>query len=81
MNYRVEFHAAALAQLQGIPPAVFDVLVEHVAELVRAPWDAQMPDQTEPSFRQSVFGSVGLLSFYVDDDRELIRIFDVTWAG
>ena len=43
MNYRVEFHAAALAQLDGLPSQAFDTLV--------------------------------------DERRELIRIFDVTWVG
>ena len=48
MSYRVEFHAAALAQ---------------------------------PNFRQCTFGGLGLLSFLVDDDREQIRIIDMTWVG
>lgn len=26
-------------------------------------------------------GNFGLRSFYIDDSRSLIRIFDVTWAG
>ncbi|TDC14307.1 hypothetical protein [Kribbella albertanoniae] len=77
----MEFHAAALAQLQGLPPSAFDAMVERVTELVRAPWEAQIPNQDDAAFRQCIFGDVGLLSFYVDDGRELIRIFDVTWAG
>lgn len=81
MNYRVEFHAAALAQLDGLPSESFDALVERVTKLVGAPWEAQPLDPDEPAFRQCVFGSVGLLSFHVDEPRELIRIFDVTWVG
>ena len=34
MTYRVEFHAAALAQLEGLPPPAFDALVERVTKLV-----------------------------------------------
>ncbi|MEV4266787.1 hypothetical protein [Kribbella sp. NPDC049584] len=81
MTYRVEFHASALAQLQGLPPSAFDGLVERVTTLVGAPWETQILDQDEPNFRQCIFGGLGLLSFHVDDSRELIRIFDVTWAG
>ncbi|GAA2821483.1 hypothetical protein GCM10010522_43920 [Kribbella solani] len=81
MSYRVEFHASALAQLQGLPSSAFDALVERVSKLVGAPWETQTLDRDEPSFRQCTFGGLGLLSFHVDDDREQIRIFDVTWVG
>jgi hypothetical protein len=81
VTYRVEFHASALAQLQGLPPSAFDALVERAGKLVGAPWETQTLDQDEPSFRQCIFGGLGLRSFHLDDDRELIRIFDVTWAG
>lgn len=80
MNFRVEFHAAALAQLQGLPPQAFDALVERVTKLVSAPWEAQVLDPDEPAFRQSIFGSVGLLSFHINEKDGLIRIFDVTWV-
>jgi hypothetical protein len=81
VTFRVEFHASALAQLQGLPPAAFDALVDRVRKLVGAPWESQVLDRDAPAFRQCVFGSFGLLSFHVDERRELVRIFDVTWAG
>ena len=81
MSYRVEFHASALAQLHGLPPSAFDALVERVGKLVGAPWESLSLDRDESAFRQCIFGGLGLLSFHVDDDRELIRIFDVTWVG
>ncbi|NEA35524.1 hypothetical protein [Streptomyces sp. SID13031] len=77
----MEFHAAALAQLDGLPPEAFDALVDQVVKLVDAPWDAQPLSPDEPQFRQCQFGGLGLLSFYVDDDGRVLRIFDVTWAG
>jgi hypothetical protein len=77
----VEFHASALGQLQGLPSQAFDALVERVSKLAGAPWDSQSLDRDETAFRQCVFGGLGLLSFHVDDSDELIRIFDVTWAG
>ncbi|MEV5962831.1 hypothetical protein AB0L70_13775 [Kribbella sp. NPDC051952] len=77
----MEFHAAALAQLQGLPPQAFDALVERVTKLVGTPWEAHILDPHDPHFRQCIFGSLGLLSFHVDEQGELIRIFDVTWVG
>jgi chloramphenicol 3-O-phosphotransferase len=38
MTYRVEFEAAALVQLNGLPSAAFDALVERVTVLVQEPW-------------------------------------------
>jgi hypothetical protein len=32
MTYRVEFEGQALRQLKGIPPSVFDALVERVVD-------------------------------------------------
>lgn len=81
MTYRVEFHASALAQLQGLPPTAFDALVDRVSKLVDAPWEAQPLYLDQPEFRQSLFGEFGLLSFHVDDQNSLLRIFDVTWVG
>lgn len=81
MSYRVEFHASALAQLDGLPPEAFDALVDQVVKLVDAPWDAQALSPDEPQFRQGQFGGLGLLSFFVDDREQVLRIFDVTWAG
>jgi len=77
----VEFHAAALAQLNGLPTEAFDALVARVAELVAAPWDAWIMQPGDPNFRQTTFHRFGLLSFYLDETEKLIRIFDVTWVG
>jgi hypothetical protein len=42
MTYRVEFEGAALAQLNGLPSAVFDALVRRVVALAQDPWDADL---------------------------------------
>lgn len=81
VTHRVEFHAAALAQLKGLPTDAFDALVERTVELVDAPWDATALPGGEPQFRQVMFGAAGLMSFHVDEERQLIRIFDITWVG
>ena len=83
MTYRVRFEAYALVQLHGLPSEAFDALLDRVLELVEEPWDAGvMPPGDDPAYRRSVFGSGwGLLTFHVDDDAELIRIFDLTGIG
>jgi len=83
MTYRVEFDGAALVQLNGLPSAAFDALVQRVVALVEEPWDADLlVSGDDPAERQATFGDgYGLLSFYVDDAAELIRIFDIAWIG
>jgi hypothetical protein len=48
-----------------------------------APWDAVvMPPGDDPAYRQTVFGfGWGLLTFHLDDNAKLIRIFDLIWIG
>ena len=83
MSYRVEFGGAALTQLHGLPPTTFGAMVDCIVELVEAPWDAVLMDAGgDPAFRQVIFGQgLGLLSFHVNDQAELITIFDVAWIG
>ena len=83
MTYRVRFEAYALVQLHGLPSEAFDALLDRVMELVEEPWDAVvMPPGDDPAYRRAMFGSGwGLLTFHVDGNVELIRIFDLTWIG
>ncbi|WP_214409899.1 hypothetical protein [Sphaerisporangium fuscum] len=80
MSYRVEFHLSALAQLEGLPDEAFDALVKRAADLVDAPWDAEVLYLEEPEFRHTLFGDFGVMAFHVDQCAELIRIFNVTWV-
>ncbi len=81
MSYQVRFEGKALVQLNGLPVAAFDALVERVADLVDAPWDAvMMTEGGDPAYRQTFFGQgYGLVTFLVDDVAEVIRIFDIAW--
>jgi hypothetical protein len=42
VSYSVRFEGAALVQLNGLPAAAFDALVERVVDLVDEPWDASV---------------------------------------
>jgi hypothetical protein len=83
VSYRLRFEGAALVQLNGLPAAAFDALLERVVALVDEPWDAAvMPPGDDPAYRMVVFGAgYGLLTFHTDDAAEIIRIFDITWIG
>ncbi|GAA3795447.1 hypothetical protein GCM10022226_13510 [Sphaerisporangium flaviroseum] len=81
MSFRVELHKTALAQLQGLPKHAFDALIECMADVCERPWDTMGVRPAEPEFRQAIFGTFGLASFYVDDRAEVIRVYDVTWTG
>jgi hypothetical protein len=83
VTYQVRFDGQALVQLHGLPSDAFDALFARVLELVDAPWDARViPGSNDPAYRQAVFGSgFGLVNFQVDEDAELIRIFNLTWIG
>jgi len=83
MTYRIWFEGKALVQLNGIPEAVFDALVEKVIVLLDEPRDATVIQPgNDPAYRRTVFGAgYGLLSFRVDDAAGLIRVFDIAWIG
>jgi len=63
-------------------PNVYDALMERIIRLIDAPWDAWpvYPDD-QPDYRETQFGEHGLLSFRVDDNTELLIIFNILWTG
>jgi hypothetical protein len=81
VNYRVELHVAALAQMKGLPSKAFDALLARTVDLVEKPWDARMLYTDQPEYRQTTFGDFGIMYFKVDEAAELIWIFNVTWTG
>ena len=83
MSYRVEFGGGAQVQYHSLPEDAREALIERAVELADRPWDATVrPPGEDTRFRESVFGSGnGLLGFYVDEDAQLIRIFDIVWIG
>lgn len=63
-------------------PNAYDALMERILRLIDAPWDAWpvYPDD-QPDYRETQFGEHGLLSFRVDDNAELLIIFNILWTG
>jgi hypothetical protein len=83
VSYRVEFSGGAQVQFHSLPERARDALIERAAELAMQPWDAVVrPLGDDPRFREAVFGAgSGILGFYLDEDAQLIRIFDIVWIG
>ena len=54
MSYSVRFEGGALVQLNGLPSAAFDALLERVAVLVDEPWDAVLPPGDDPAYRMAM---------------------------
>jgi hypothetical protein len=75
--------SSAQLQFHSLPEHTRDALIERAAELAGEPWDAVVrPPGDNPRFREVVFGSGSdILGFYLDQDAQLIRIFDILWIG
>jgi hypothetical protein len=78
-----EFGGGAQVQFHSLPEHARDALIDCAAELAMQPWDAMIrPPGEDRHFREAVFGSgSGILGFFLDEDAQLIRIFDIVWIG
>jgi hypothetical protein len=85
VSYRPVLTGRALAQFQDLigHQHVYDALMGWLLRLVDAPWDAWLvhPGGSEPDFRETDFGKYGLLSFRVDEQEEMLIIFNILWTG
>jgi hypothetical protein len=83
VTYRVEFGGGAQVQFHSLPEDAREALIEKAIELGDQPWGAAIkPPGADIRFREAVFGfGNGLLGFYLDEDAQLIRIFDIVWIG
>jgi len=76
--------ARAQDQFTGLidHPDAYEALMERILRLIDAPWDVWpvYPDE-QPEYRETQFGEHGLLSFRVDDNAELLIIFNILWTG
>lgn len=81
MTYRHTLTVSALAKMKHLPDEALDALVSRVADLVDSPWDATATYPDKADFRETTFGEFGLMFFVVDDSAELIRTYDLVWAG
>lgn len=85
MSYRPTLVGRALTQFNDLKDneAAYNALMERLARLVDAPWDAWpvYPGGNEPEFRETQFGDHELLSFRADEVAEVLIIFNIIWMG
>jgi hypothetical protein len=79
---RAELSLRALGQIQGLPGAAFDSLIQATVEVVDYPDDPLRTFPTsDPYVRRVEFGSAGLITYLINDATGVVIILDITWAG
>ena len=82
MTYRIQFEPPALRQLNGFPGDALDALVSVMADVTLYPDD---PLRTIPTYmpgvRRADFGVAGMVTYEIDEARQVVAVTDVTWAG
>jgi hypothetical protein len=82
VTYRIEFQPQALRQLNGFPGDALDALVPVMADVTLYPDD---PLRTypagHPGERWAPFGGAGMVTWEIDEARQVVMVTDVTWAG
>ncbi|GLW22932.1 hypothetical protein DI270_017320 [Microbispora triticiradicis] len=81
MKYRINYHASASSLIPGLPEEAFRALIDTLLKVGDDPWEMGIPEPVDPQCRQAVFGGVGLVFYYVDDDAQMVTVYDIAWAG
>ncbi|MGH3096421.1 MAG: hypothetical protein ACRDMV_10550 [Streptosporangiales bacterium] len=85
MSYRVEFALGAAMTFHTVRPSeAQDALIDRAADLTERPWADAMIRRpgNDPAFRESTFGAGrGICAFQVDEDADVVRIFEIVWVG
>lgn len=81
MNYRINFVAAASAQIPGMPAEAWKDLVDELLVIGADPHRRGVAHPDDPMFREQAFGEAGLVSYVVDDAAKIVHVYSVVWAG
>ena len=82
MSYRPYLEPSALRQMNGLPEQAFDMLVALLARICDDPYDPVLSAPTGVRRRRVAdLGDFGFVVFAVDDNADLIRVFDLVWTG
>jgi hypothetical protein len=78
------FHGRALYELNGLPKPVRNgPLLERILRLLEEPWDAVPERPGQSAVRHAFFGAddQGMLTIFVHEKTETVRIIDILWTG
>jgi hypothetical protein len=82
VTYRAELSDRVLGQLGDFPARAFDALITAMSTVVEYPDDPLRTFPTsDPYVRRAEFGGVGLVTYVIDDARQIVTLTDVTWIG
>jgi hypothetical protein len=82
VTYRAELSDRVLGQLSGFPAKAFGALVIAMSTVVEYPDDPLRTFPTsDPYVRRAEFGGAGLVTYVIDDARQIVTLTDVTWTG
>jgi hypothetical protein len=79
--YTVEYHAKGAAEIVGLPADAFEHLTRRLVEVARDPWNTTTQDGPDtPAFRNTRFGSTGLVQVFIDDMTRVVRVHGIVWV-
>jgi hypothetical protein len=82
VTYRAELSNRALGQIGNFPSKALDALISTMSAVAESPDDPLRTFPTsDPYVRRASFGAAGLVTYAIDDAREVVTLTDVTWAG
>ncbi|MFD0686028.1 hypothetical protein [Actinomadura fibrosa] len=69
--------------MQGLPPEALDLLVRLMVRVCEDPFDRviSLPTGKDPHERMAELGEAGFVTFIVDEDAGLVRVYDLVWIG
>jgi hypothetical protein len=83
VSYTLDIGVDVQEQIAALPPAGLTVLAEALVVLEITPWSGPSLHSGNPegAVRNLPFGSTGMLTYLVLEDRQEVQLLIVTWAG
>ena len=83
MSYTLDIGVDVQEQIAALPPAALTVLAEALVVLEITPWSGPSLHAGNPqgAVRTLPFGSSGMVTYLVLEDRHEVQRLIVTWAG
>lgn len=83
MIYRPWLEESALRQMAGLPDEAFDTLARLLSRICDDPYERLLSVAVteDGRSRMAELGDTGFITFAVDEDARLIRVFDLVWIG
>ncbi|WP_084955761.1 hypothetical protein [Thermoactinospora rubra] len=81
MNYRINFHVSASAEIPGLPAEAWEALIEELLVIGSDPHHRGVPDPDDPNFQEDAFDPAGLVSYVIDDASKVVHVYSIIWAG